>query len=119
MNELSAEWPKTAEEAEDAGRMIRFFGVVGQRAWLAKWKAIDAKDPAEHMRLLEKVLACVAIMGALRDLRAVSQTAADACALRYWEMCEDGGSVGEFLWEWLNQEGINPDTVTLDEATKA
>lgn len=36
---------------------------------------------------------------------------ADAVARDLWEAWEDGSGLGEFLWEWLTEYGIDPEAV--------
>jgi hypothetical protein len=38
--------------------------------------------------------------------------AADDIARDLWEAWQDGGSPGEFLWEWLTEYGIDPEQVS-------
>lgn len=36
----------------------------------------------------------------------------DGIARELWEAWDDGSSLGEFLWEWLTEYGIDPESVT-------
>lgn len=42
---------------------------------------------------------------------------ADEIARELWEIWDDGGSLGEFLWEWLTEYGIAPETLTAEVAS--
>lgn len=46
---------------------------------------------------------------------------ADAVAADLVDAMDDGGSMGEWLWEWLNGRGIDPDEITrrVDAAVEA
>lgn len=48
----------------------------------------------------------------LRELAEVDPERADKAAKRLYGDWEDGGSVGEWLWEWLSGYGIDPGEVS-------
>jgi hypothetical protein len=55
----------------------------------------------------------------LRELAEVDPTRADKAAKRLYGDWEDGGSVGEWLWEWVGEYGIDQEQVNQVAATQA
>ena len=55
----------------------------------------------------------------LRELAEVDPGRADAAAKRLFGDWEDGGSVGEWLWEWLREYGIDPEQVNRAASAQA
>lgn len=113
IRELS-QWPERVEDVTVDG-IIRAVGVAAQRTWVLNLATISRKDEDGKMIYRSQLQAClgaVGMMGALRALRDANPEAALKFARDYWGMCEDGGAIGEMLWEWLAETGVDPDLVT-------
>lgn len=118
-----APWPKTEDDVTATAiirhALARQFIVcellLGENSWIPN----DPANKVEQERWQELIGEHVAIGGfvrALRMLRKTDKTYADEVALGYWRDCEDGGSVGEFAWEWAVEFGLDP--AALQESAK-
>jgi hypothetical protein len=115
-------WPKTEAEAT-ATQMIRALGNDAQLLYLEKWRLLEAAPPDErtpeqvrlHLMTVTAEVSTIGLMHALRVLREVDPGRADAFARDHWDMCDAGDSFGEWLWEWLVAEGVDPAQIKLPE----
>jgi hypothetical protein len=115
-------WPKTEEEAT-ATQLIRALGADAQLLNLEKWRMLaatpsDERTPEQtrlHLMTVTAEVSTIGLMHALRVLREVAPEQADVFARDHWGMCDDGSSFGEWLWEWLVAEGVDPEQIQLPE----
>lgn len=73
---------------------------------------VDAspEDVRDYSRSFELLAARFGVVFLLRQIQQQSsQGWADEVARHLWSLWQDGGSIPEFLWDWLAESGINPD----------
>lgn len=110
-----AAYPATEDEAT-AARIARTMAVSAQTRWHRNWALMEQLDLGEVSR--SEWHATAAAMAAefgvsmlLRTLVELDPAAADRAAGQLWADWEDGATLGEGLWEWLNADGIDPEQV--------
>lgn len=98
-----APYPTSAEDVT-ADKLARHLAVQAQRSYL---KTMGAAEPNR-----DAMARFVYEWGLVFLLREVQERAgshvADTVARGLWEAWEDGSGLGEFLWEWLTEYGIDP-----------
>lgn len=113
INDL-APYPRTASQAT-ANNLVRSLAVDAQVAYRLSF------DAATNEKQLAAATRFVQSYGIVKLLRAVidhtTPTTADEIARDIWSDWEDGSCLGEWLWEWLNDYGI--DTKAVDEIVHA
>jgi hypothetical protein len=101
-----APWPTSAEDVT-ADKLARHLAVGAQRTLRTTMDAPDVNRDA-----MARLVYGWGVTFLLRELQERSGvTIADAVAQDLWEAWEDGSSLGEFLWEWLTEYGIDPEAV--------
>jgi sulfite reductase beta subunit-like hemoprotein len=102
-----APYPTSAEEVT-AEKLARHLAVAAQHSFRTTMDATEPDRAAMTVFVHEW-----GIVFLLRELQERAGThVADAVARQLWESWEDGGGLGEFLWEWLTEYGIDPEAVT-------
>lgn len=102
-----APYPTSAETVTAEG-LARHMAVQAQRSNMKIMAAADMNRDA-MARFVYEWSTTFLLREALAHLGPVT---ADEIARELWEALEDGSSLGEFLWEWLTEYGINPEQVT-------
>lgn len=118
-NEMVAglvKWPTNDMDVSING-MLRIVGYEAQRVWLEKMDSLGgpSSDPALHVLRIQMVLSSVGFMACLRALREVDEAKAAAFAREYWAMCDAGDSIGEFLWQFIEEAGLDPELIEQPE----
>ncbi|MFI6594913.1 hypothetical protein ACIBHX_01625 [Nonomuraea sp. NPDC050536] len=73
---------------------------------------IKTDDRDRYRTSVSHVVAYYGIAHLLREIQGrAGREAADAVARDLWLAWEDGGSIGEWLWEWAVGYGIDPEAV--------
>jgi hypothetical protein len=116
-----APYPRTVEEATAESVALHLvaegYMLNSRRSGLMR-KMVEAEGTPEHAAAMERyainlsaVTADYAAAKALRTIAAEDAELADTLAKAIWRFWEDGAAVGEELWHWLRQAGIDPDQV--------
>ena len=101
-----APYPTRAEDVT-ADNLARHIAVAAQRRFRATMDAAELDRTA--MTLFVQEWGAVFL---LREIQERSGTAvADVVARSLWEAWNDGSHLGECLWEWLTEYGIDPEAV--------
>lgn len=79
-------------------------------------KALGADaSPEDVRRYTESFALLSARFGVVFLLRQIQQQSspgwADEVARHLWSLWQDGGSIPEFLWDWLAESGIDPEQI--------
>lgn len=102
-------YPKSAEEVT-ADNLAACLAVAAQRTHL---KVMDSAA-MDHTALT----LFVREWGVVFLLREVQERAgvhvADGIARALWENWNDGSGLGEWLWEWLTEYGVDPNAIGLN-----
>ena len=115
-----APYPRNEDEVT-AAALLRHLTVAAQVAWAMQWETFEkyydaAKDPALRDLWMASISLSVSDFTGVFLLRALIEHApiavADQVARDLWLVWEDGGAVGEWLWEYLDEYGINGDEIT-------
>ncbi|GIM88857.1 hypothetical protein [Paractinoplanes toevensis] len=101
-----APYPTSADDVT-ADKLARHLAVATQHLHI---KTIDAPDVSR-----DAMGRFVHQWGVLFLLREIQERAgvhqADALARALWESWQDGSHLGEMLWEWLTEYGIDPEAI--------
>lgn len=126
--EKFAPYPRD-EDAVTADRLARHMAVAAQLTNSQIFTSMHARDAAEgtdraekdsplakltaevHHLTLVNAINEYAIVHLLRALIEHAPGQADEVAKDLWGVWEDGGAVGEWIWEWLTGYGIDPEAV--------
>jgi hypothetical protein len=101
-----APYPTSVDDVT-ADKLARHLAVGAQRDLRATMDASDVTRDA-----MARLVYGWGVTFLLRELQErAGVTVADAVAQDLWEAWEDGSSLGEFLWEWLTEYGIDPEAV--------
>jgi hypothetical protein len=101
-----APYPTSVEDVT-AEKLARHMTVQAQRNFRATMDAAELDRNAMARLVFEWGVTFL-----LRELQErAGATVADAVAQDLWEAWEDGSSLGEFLWEWLTEYGIDPEAI--------
>jgi hypothetical protein len=71
-----------------------------------------------HLMNINIFTAEYAAVRALKALKEVDPQLADGVAREIWETWEAGPEVGEFLWDWVEGYGIDPDAVEAESLAR-
>jgi hypothetical protein len=117
-----APWPGREADAT-AEAMTRYALVQAQAAYAAVW-ALPGGPPGspgdrEHHHAVHAFVDRWMVAALFRALAEAG--GADETAGSIWAEVEAGESMGEWLWEWLDAAGIDPDEVrrAVERAVKA
>ena len=123
MNELNklAPYP-TREQDVTADALARVMAVTGQGDNARIFPTMYARDNAEgtpefvamdliHAMTMAGAVQSYTIVHLLRTLQEIAPDKADEVAKDVWNAWEDGGAIGEWLYEWLTEYGIDPAAV--------
>lgn len=105
-----APYPRTADEVT-AESLARSLTVQAQANWTRMVNAGPAPEAHAAANRLVDVFGTVKV---LKALQAVAPETADEVALDLWSDSLDGAAMGEWLWAWLTEYGIDP--VRVDAA---
>jgi hypothetical protein len=101
-----APYPSRAEDVT-ADNLSKHWTVCAQRDFLATQEAADL-----DRNLMAKFVYEWSVVFLLREVQErAGTTTADRLARDLWEALNDGSHLGECLWEWLTEYGIDPATV--------
>lgn len=105
-NSNPAPYPTRVEDVT-AENLARHWAVCAQRNFLATQAAADL-----DRNLMARFVYEWSVVFLLREVqeRAGSHVA-DTLARALWENLADGSGLGEWLWEWLTEYGIDPESV--------
>lgn len=103
-----APYPRTEDEAT-ADRLARNFAVLGHANHR---RVFEVEDANERRDAIATVVHLYGFVHLLREFAAVDKDRADAAAKELWSAWDAGDSLGEFLWEWLEDYGIDPQAVS-------
>lgn len=102
-----APYPTRVEDVT-ADKLARHIAVAAQRRFRTTMDAAEL-DRTEMTLFVQE-------WGVVYLLREIEERAgapvADALARDLWEAWDDGSGLGEFLWEWLTEYGIDPEAVS-------
>jgi|ERR1051325_1327179 hypothetical protein len=101
-----APYPTSAEDVT-ADKLAAHLAVCAQRRFRQNMDAAELDRTA--LNLFTKEWAVVFLLREIQERAGVR--IADDLARALWESWEDGSGLGEFLWEWLTEYGINPESV--------
>jgi hypothetical protein len=101
-----APYPTRVEDVT-AHKLARHLAVEAQRTLRTTMDTADVNRDA--MARLVYGWGVVFLLRGLQDR--TGDTVADAVAQDLWEAWEDGSGLGEWLWEWLTEYGIDPEAV--------
>jgi hypothetical protein len=101
---------------DQASAVAKYLAVAAQRHW--KWNLdIADMDGAEYWQSTQTMLAEFAALHLLMHLRKTSPDVAELAAAQIRDAWDDGGGIGEWLWEHAKALGIDTDEVgRLEEA---
>jgi hypothetical protein len=113
----------TSEQDVTADKLARISAVQAQASWSRIFPLLHAKNEAKgkpnakdaddiHYLTMANAVAEYTVVHLLRTLQEHAPEKADEVARDIWGTWEDGGAVGEWVWEWLAGYGINPDEVS-------
>lgn len=106
MTKNLAPYPTSAEDVT-AERLAAHLAVSAQRRYLATINAAEFDRTTMNLFVKE--------WGVIYLLREAEERAgmafADRLARDLWEAWNDGSGLGEFLYEWLTEYGIDPEQV--------
>lgn len=68
-------------------------------------------DPGRHMACIVTMIAAHDRYVLLRALHGLSVEVADQAAHDIWLAAEAGDSYGEWVWQWCEEEGLDPGTI--------
>jgi hypothetical protein len=101
-----APYPIDAEDVTADG-LAKHLAVSAQRRFRANMDAPDLDRTA--LNLFVKEWAVIYLLREMEERAGVK--VADDVARALWESWNDGSHLGEMLWEWLTEYGINPEEV--------
>ncbi|GGN39691.1 hypothetical protein FHR83_006663 [Actinoplanes campanulatus] len=102
----AAPYPTCADDVT-ADRLAAALAVSAQRRYVA---TIDVPElDYTAMNLFVKEWGVIYLLREAQERAGVDF--ADRLARDLWEAWADGSGLGEFLWEWLTEYGIDPKTV--------
>lgn len=108
-----APYPQDQDEVT-AEKLTRNLAVYAQANF--RWMLDDASDGKRR----EAMMQVVNLYGLVKILRAFTERdpeGADEVARELWADWDAGDSLGEWLWEWLTEYGIDPEQVAEAAAT--
>lgn len=97
----------TSAEAVTADKLAASLAVSAQRRLRATMDAAGLDKTA--MNLLVKEWGVIYLLRELEERAGMK--VADDVARELWESWNDGSHLGEMLWEWLTEYGIDPEAV--------
>lgn len=101
-----APYPSSVEDVT-ADKFARHLAVAAQHSFRTTINAAGLDRTA--MALFVQEWSVVYLLRELQERAGVM--IADAVARDLWEAWEDGSGLGEWLWEWLTEYGIDPEAV--------
>ncbi|MFG2001729.1 hypothetical protein ACGFNU_21515 [Spirillospora sp. NPDC048911] len=104
-----ARCPQTTTDVT-AESLTRHMAVSAQRRVIIIDRLMEDTSPAGQLRYMDAIGLLVGEFSVVKLLRALSEHApgmADEVAKDLWGDWEDGGAIGEWLWEWLAEYGID------------
>lgn len=110
-----APYPTDHEEAT-AANVSRCLAATAQGLFA---RSLEITLPRPDATTLGRMVAEFATAHALIRFAEVDRDAADRAAAEIWDAWEDGGGVGEWLWEHLTAFGIDPAEVSEMAVTAA
>lgn len=103
-----APYPTSHEEAT-AANVARCLAATAQGLFA---RMLDITEKPTDATMLGRMVAEFAVAHALIRFAEVDRDAADRAAAEIWDAWEDGGGVGEWLWDHLSAMGIDPEEIS-------
>lgn len=101
-----APYPTRAEDVT-ADKLAQHIAVAAQRRFRTTMDAADLDRTVMTLFVQEW-----GVVFLLREIQERAGThVADALARDLWEAWDDGSHLGECIWEWLTEYGIDPEAV--------
>ncbi|MFI6238365.1 hypothetical protein ACIBEF_00635 [Micromonospora sp. NPDC050795] len=106
-----APWPTEVDEVT-ADKLARSYTVMGWQGW-TRWTATRGKDQSEADKNLREMclhiaIDCFAVADVLRNVQIYAKDHADEIAKDVYAALDEGGAVGELLYDFLRSYGIDP-----------
>lgn len=106
-----APWPETVEQAtaETLAKNLAVYGLANQQRLLDALGTGDSDSV--QLEAIPHIVNAYGLVKLLRALGECDRDRADEVARGLWADWDAGDSLGEWLWEWLTEYGIDPKRV--------